>query len=1213
MARLNSRRSRAADSDDEGVSRESTPLSTAPQDRKRMRPSTEPEDGTPEAHDRVRSKKSTNVPHRGEEDGDDSAIQTRRKHQPGAIVRVKLTNFVTYTSAEFYPGPNLNMVIGPNGTGKSTLVCAICLGLGWGPQLLGRAKDASEFVKHGSKEATIEIELQRYERGPNKTKDNPVITRKIRKDDNKTTFFVNGKNATNKMVLEMVKQNFNIQVDNLCQFLPQDRVVEFAQQNTVQMLETTLEAAADPEVRQYHHQLKAIREQQIEVLHDNKGDRETLENLEKRQEAQQATVDRVKERQKTQKMIDQLEKCRPIGEYMEAKNKVSVLRKQKEDLERETRQLKQESEPALRKVNDKQKYAKAAKDNLKVHKNQVKCADDECKRIDREINSYEEQMKECVTNHDAERRRAANDKAELGKHRQELQRLTVRKEQAPEPFDSRAMNEQAATHTSRARELQEKGAQLQNEVRELATQGREKKEQKATLNQMIENLNTQAGQQEERLKGVSIDTYKAWQWIKDNQREFKKEVFGPPAVTCTVKDPRMATRVEAVLQISDFKIITVQCREDFTKLQDELTKKQKLHDISIRTCTIDNLSSFKTPLNDDQLHELGLEHWAIDCLEGPPVVLAGLCQERYLHQTAISSSTVSNAQHEAIARSPLRSYVADSQFVKFTRRAEYGAAGVGSSFKDMKDAKFWTNQPIDTGRKREWHDQIKEIDRDVFELRQNIEKIRVEVEEIKEQRLKEESLADEIRKDKDAKQKALMEWRGLDTKIENVQRQIAYRQTNIDTFRDRCQEIFKKKDDAMLQKAEAVLRYCEAAHALKELSAKLLEAEIMAIEAESDSETLQAINAHIRDTLQRKETELRSADAGHREARAAAAEFLKQVEVLKAEAEELKENGDDSLWKLSFDGLVKLKDKPIEQEIDERLEDAHAHLELHAGGIDGANTVREYEERAKKIERLHTKLANFNRQQGELHAAIKEIRQVFETELDDIVSKIDAAFAESFERIGCAGQVAVYKASSDDPADCTDELGGTENGLDFADWAIHISVKFRENEPLSLLDSHRQSGGERAVSTIFYLMALQSLSKSPFRVVDEINQGMDPRNERMVHGRMVDIASDNEKLVEEGKSSGSQYFLITPKLLSGLKYERGMTVLCIVSGENMPSATDVRRRGEDGNEVVVEGKKIDFAAFARRARELGMGQASAAAGRRVDSGVGLRRDVPVGA
>jgi structural maintenance of chromosomes protein 5 len=101
----------------------------------------------------------------------------------------------------------------------------------------------------------------------------------------------------------------------------------------------------------------------------------------------------------------------------------------------------------------------------------------------------------------------------------------------------------------------------------------------------------------------------------------------------------------------------------------------------------------------------------------------------------------------------------------------------------------------------------------------------------------------------------------------------------------------------------------------------------------------------------------------------------------------------------------------------------------------------------------------------------------------------------------------------------------------------------RQNENLQILDSHRQSGGERAVSTIFYLMALQSMAKAPFRVVDEINQGMDPRNERMVHERMVDIACQEHT---------SQYFLITPKLLNGLKYHPRMKIHCIASGEYMP-------------------------------------------------------------
>jgi hypothetical protein len=79
-------------------------------------------------------------------------------------------------------------------------------------------------------------------------------------------------------------------------------------------------------------------------------------------------------------------------------------------------------------------------------------------------------------------------------------------------------------------------------------------------------------------------------------------------------------------------------------------------------------------------------------------------------------------------------------------------------------------------------------------------------------------------------------------------------------------------------------------------------------------------------------------------------------------------------------------------------------------------------------------------------------------------------------------------------------------------------------------------------------MALQSLSTSPFRVVDEINQGMDPHNERMMHERMVDIACGQG----DGGDSGGQYFLITPKLLTGLMYKRGMAVQCISSGEYMP-------------------------------------------------------------
>ena len=70
-----------------------------------------------------------------------------------------------------------------------------------------------------------------------------------------------------------------------------------------------------------------------------------------------------------------------------------------------------------------------------------------------------------------------------------------------------------------------------------------------------------------------------------------------------------------------------------------------------------------------------------------------------------------------------------------------------------------------------------------------------------------------------------------------------------------------------------------------------------------------------------------------------------------------------------------------------------------------------------------------------------------------------------------------------------------------------LDTSNRDNEKLQILTGQRQSGGERSVSTILYLMALQELAAAPFRVVDEINQGMDPRNERLVHSQIVEIAT----------------------------------------------------------------------------------------------------------
>ena len=128
--------------------------------------------------------------------------------------------------------------------------------------------------------------------------------------------------------------------------------------------------------------------------------------------------------------------------------------------------------------------------------------------------------------------------------------------------------------------------------------------------------------------------------------------------------------------------------------------------------------------------------------------------------------------------------------------------------------------------------------------------------------------------------------------------------------------------------------------------------------------------------------------------------------------------------------------------------------------------------------------------------------------------------------MGCAGQVALYK----DPDD------------DYKKFGVEIQVKFRAEEKLKGLTSYFQSGGERSVSTMLYLISLQELTKCPFRLVDEINQGMDPNNERRVFELVVETVC---------RPNTSQYFLITPKLLPDLHYTKGMTILTILNGHWM--------------------------------------------------------------
>jgi chromosome segregation ATPase len=349
----------------------------------------------------------------------------------------------------------------------------------------------------------------------------------------------------------------------------------------------------------------------------------------------------------------------------------------------------------------------------------------------------------------------------------------------------------------------------------------------------------------------------------------------------------------------------------------------------------------------------------------------------------------------------------------------------------------------------------------------------------------------------------------------------------------------------MLKKGQKAIDYIRAIEIIRVKHVELMTASLQHIEAQSDLDELKKRNEEIEQLLQEKRAEVAKADK----------DVKHYVERYKAVAASFLNSTEEEPALMEFYEAMSAEERartPEDLELEIGARQARLEL-LHEGD---PTIIRAFEDRARQITRLAEKVAGNDEGLQALEQEVVQIRTQWEPKLDALVAKISDAFGASFSKINCAGEVSVYKPG--------------EDGRDFENWSILIQVKFRENEQLSALDNHRQSGGERAVSTIFYLMALQTLSRAPFRVVDEINQGMDPRNERIVHERMVDIAcgkasvqrpeEDGEGLaVANGDNAGgqiSQYFLITPKLLTGLKYAPGMTVHCIASGEYMPDAKE---------------------------------------------------------
>ncbi|CAG8597007.1 13762_t:CDS:10, partial [Acaulospora morrowiae] len=621
---------------------------------------------------------------------------TQEEYQIGSIVRVCLKNFVTYDSVEFRPGPNLNMVIGPNGTGKSTIVCAIALGLGWNTSLLGRAKEISDFVKHGQERASIEIELK------DKSK-NVVVSRTIKKSNNNSQWKLNGKIVNHKEVQSKMA-SLNIQVDNLCQFLPQDKVSEFAQMTPPELLVQTQRAVGEKELITWHERLIKLREEEKKLSATAKGDSDEIDNLEKRNIVLERDVTRFREKEAILRRVRLYELRIPFARYGVAKNLYDEIKKERTEVHSAYICLLKENEPA--------NVRKSALENL-VRKaaNEKKRCSESYGAKKREMEGTAAELEEAEGDIDNARKELSEIKKREKLRQNKISQLQTEIKELEEKTEVPPPGIGASDIKKRYEDVLRRLSETSLQTGDVLERMEKIKEDNKILRWDMESLQKQFKELEDvkrhRLEALSNDhdTMSAIEWLEQNKDKLVAHVYNPICLEIDIKDMRYADAVEYLLGNS-MRTFVCESSQDYHTVTKALCDNRKLK-INVICISHLNLNNFPSPMSIQQLRAHGFESYLLDQIDAPPMLLTAICDQANFHRIPVARSE-SDVDHKEILRRPeIKKYIAGDTSYSITS-SRYGKRLNQSYTTKIRPARIFTNT-LNVDQRRDLERQLQEV------------------------------------------------------------------------------------------------------------------------------------------------------------------------------------------------------------------------------------------------------------------------------------------------------------------------------------------------------------------------------------------------------------------------------------------------------------------------------------------------------------------------
>ena len=555
----------------------------------------------------------------------------------------RMVNFMHYTDTSIRPLPGFNVLLGHNGSGKSAIVNAICIGLGGSIDTLQRCDNIATFVRRGADEAKVEITL--YNSNGEDHKVTCVITNK-----GKVVWSLNGVRSQ-KSAVEALVAGLNIQTGNMCQFLPQDVVKNFPLMTPHDRFLSTVRAVGEGGLVDDFDRLKDIQKaiDEAEALLVTKE--RTQQDMKAKLEAlkgKKTRIDLVEQKQLERELVSKkLKWVRFENDIKDTKK----IKKGVDDVKARVEALRLKVKTLEKVDGEKEGKLAAVASKLvvpeKIGRQQQKLVNDSpVERKMRELEHLDELLAtEEESRHDREKK--------VADVRKEIEKLTCELAQ---------QNPEQELELSLSR-LRDKELQLDNKLQtliasrtDLTSKGRILSRQLGEAEKRLKSLRSAEQQKLQQLGKSNPDCYKAVLYVRQHLPEwrekgrFKYGIHEPALLTLRLQDMEQAVYVEKEAGAQQLEAFVCEAATEANDLMQEL--RARFSKVSVIHGDLSKMGQFVGPKGErwrqrpppDQLGRHSFVAYVSDMFQGPEAVKVHLFMHTSVFSTAVFGPDSSSEQ-----------------------------------------------------------------------------------------------------------------------------------------------------------------------------------------------------------------------------------------------------------------------------------------------------------------------------------------------------------------------------------------------------------------------------------------------------------------------------------------------------------------------------------------------------------------------------------------